>query len=134
MSVTPSSQLLSPNSSHAFVWRDLLSVDPERSAEFFTSLFGWTQLPVESGSQASYRQLLLGDEPFGGILELDRAVGHPSHWISYARVQSVNVATAKAERLGGTIASPPAEIAGVDRFAVLADRQGALFCVLQVKD
>ncbi len=108
-----------------------MSVDPEISSAFFTSLFGWTEIPIEIDPFGTYRQLFLGDEVFGGVLALDPAIGHPSHWVSYIDVQNIDAVAAKAAGLGGVIASPPAEIAGVGRFAVLADNQGALFCGLE---
>lgn len=113
-----------------FAWRDLLSVDPERSSAFFTALLGWSELPFET-ARGGYRQFLRGEEPIGGVLALDPAIGHPSHWISYVDVIDLDAAVAKASRLGGAIASPPSEIPGVGRFAMLADKQSALICALQ---
>ncbi len=108
-----------------------MSVDPETSAAFFTALFGWTELPVEISPFGTYRQLFLGNEIFGGMLPLDPALNYPSHWISYIDVHNIEAVTARARRLGGTIALPPAEIPGIGRFAALTDKQGALFCVIE---
>jgi predicted enzyme related to lactoylglutathione lyase len=113
-----------------FAWRDLLSVDPERSSAFFAALLEWTELPFET-ERGGYRQFLRGDEPIGGVLALDPAIGHPSHWISYVDVANLDAVVAKTARLGGAIASEPSEIPGVGRFAALADKQGALICALQ---
>jgi predicted enzyme related to lactoylglutathione lyase len=114
-----------------FAWRDLMSVDPEISGAFFTALFGWTQVPIEIEPLGVYRQLFHGDHILGGILALDPAIKHPSHWLSYIDVASLDAAVAKTARLGGTVASAPAEIPGVGRFALLADPQDALFCALE---
>lgn len=115
----------------SFVRRDLMSLNPEASAAFFTALFGWTEIPGETESFGAYRQLVRGDQLVGGVLALDPAIGHPSHWISYIDAPNIEAAVGKAARLGGTIASPPSEIPGVGRFAVLAGKQGALFCALE---
>jgi predicted enzyme related to lactoylglutathione lyase len=108
-----------------------MSVDPEASSAFFTALFGWTQVPIEIEPHGVYRQLFRGDQLLGGVLALDPAIKHPSHWISYVDVASLDATVAKTARLGGTVASTPSEIAGVGRFALLADPWGALFCALE---
>jgi uncharacterized protein len=108
-----------------------MSVDPEASGAFFTALFGWTQVPIEIEPHGVYRQLFRGDQVTGGILALDPAIKHPSHWISYVDVANLDATIAKTARLGGVVASPPSEIAGVGRFALLADPHGALFCALE---
>jgi uncharacterized protein len=114
-----------------FAWRDLMSVDPEASSAFFTALCGWTEIPIEIEPFGTYRQLFHGDEVFGGVLALDPAIGHPSHWVSYIDVQIIEAAVAKTARLGGLVASQPSEIPGVGWFATLADKQSVLFCMLQ---
>ena len=116
-----------------FAWRDLMSVDPNASTSFFTALFGWTELPIESasGEAGAYRQLLNGDELIDGVLRLDPALGHPSHWVSAIDVANLDATVARAARLGGTIASPPSDVPGLGRLAALADKQGALFCALE---
>ena len=108
-----------------------MSVDPEISSAFFTALFGWTQVPIDLEPLGVYRQLFRGDQILGGVLALDPAIKHPSHWISYIDVASIEAAVAKTARLGGSVATPPSDIPGVGRFALLADQQGALFCVLE---
>lgn len=116
-----------------FAWRDLMSIDPDASAAFFTALFGWTELPVESagGAAGAYRQLLNGDELIGGVLRLDPALGHPSHWVSAIDVANLEATVARAARLGGAVASPPSDVPGLGRLAALTDQQGALFCALE---
>jgi predicted enzyme related to lactoylglutathione lyase len=116
-----------------FAWRDLMSVDPDASTAFFTALFGWTELPVESagGAAGAYRQLLNGDELIGGVLPLDPALGHPSHWVSAIDVANLEATVARAARLGGAVASPPSDVPGLGRIAALTDQQGALFCALE---
>ena len=114
-----------------FTWRDLLSVDPDASAAFFTELFAWTEESVQIEPFGTYRRLSRNGEPIGGIVPLDAALGHPSHWVSYVSVRNVDAAAGKAARLGGTVVTPPSEIPGVGRFAALTDRQGALFCIMR---
>ncbi len=110
-----------------FVWRDLMTTDPDRAEAFYAGLFGWTVqvMPVEGSDP--YRMLHGTVGAFGGITALDPAHGTPSHWISYVTVDDVDAATERAVTHGGQVAVPPQDIPGVGRFAVLLDPQGAAF-------
>jgi predicted enzyme related to lactoylglutathione lyase len=110
-----------------FVWRELMSTDPDRAKAFYTELFGWTVHPTAMGEMGTYDLLRNGETDFGGIVSLGAERGTPSHWLSSVTVASVDEATAKAAALGGTVAAPPTDIPGVGRFAVVGDPQGATF-------
>ena len=55
----------------------------------------------------------------------------PPHWSVYFAVEDCDASTATATRLGGSVLTPPTDIPGVGRFAVLRDPQGAIFSVLE---
>jgi predicted enzyme related to lactoylglutathione lyase len=115
------------NQTGRFVWRDLMTTDPEKSESFYTSLFGWTINPVDMGEIGTYRMFRNGEKDFGGITPTDPSEGRPSHWLSYIATPSVDDATAKATELGATIGVPPTDIPGIGRFSVVIDPQGAAF-------
>ena len=110
-----------------FVWRELMSTDPDRAKAFYTELFGWTVHPTDMGEMGTYDLLRNGEADFGGIVSLGAERGTPSHWLSSVTVASVDEATAKAAALGGTVAVPPTDIPGVGQFSVVIDPQGASF-------
>jgi uncharacterized protein len=111
-----------------FVWRDLMSTDPERSKAFFTGLFGWTVDPMSMGD-VTYEMLANEARHFGGLMPLDPSHGVPSHWTSYIHVPSVDEAVDVATRSGIPVYVTPTDIPDIGRFAVLADPQGATFAV-----
>jgi predicted enzyme related to lactoylglutathione lyase len=115
------------NQTGHFVWRDLMTTDPEKSEAFYTSLFGWTVNPMDMGEAGVYRMFRNGDTDFGGIGPIDAAQGVPPHWISYVATPSVDETTAKAIQLGGSSPMPGMDIPGVGRFSVVIDPQGAAF-------
>ncbi|HKG24128.1 MAG TPA: VOC family protein [Thermomicrobiales bacterium] len=109
-----------------FVWRDLMTTDPERAKAFYAELFGWTVKPMPMGD-FTYEMLANGDNDFGGVMPFSTEHGVPSHRTSYIYVPSVDEATATATRSGATVYVPPSDIPGVGRFSVLGDPQGATF-------
>lgn len=121
-----------PTTIGKFVWRDLVTTDPERAKAFYTALFGWDVKPMgmtnDSGTAENYDMLANAGTDFGGIVTLDKDHSHvPPHWSSYITVESVDETVATATRLGGMVYLPPTDIPDVGRFAVVADPQGAVF-------
>jgi predicted enzyme related to lactoylglutathione lyase len=114
------------NGSGRFVWRDLMTPDPEKSEAFYTSLFDWKVNPVDMGPGGVYRMLRNGETDFGGIGPLDDA-GVPPYWVSHITTPNVDETTSKAAGLGATVLSPPMDIPNVGRFSVMHDPEGAVF-------
>lgn len=56
----------------------------------------------------------------------------PPHWLVYFAVGDCEGTTALAQSLGGAVRMPPSDAAGVGRFSVLADPQGAVFAVVRL--
>lgn len=109
-----------------FVWHDLMTTDLEKAVAYYTDLFGWTINEVEMEGFGKYKMIHAAGEDHGGIVPLDAAAGHPSHWICYVTVDDVDAAAAKAVELGGQNPVPAMDIPNVGRFAVIIDPQGAM--------
>ena len=54
--------------------------------------------------------------------------------VALVSVADIDVATENLERQGGTIFTPPTDLAERGRIAVVADAQGALFAMLETRD
>jgi predicted enzyme related to lactoylglutathione lyase len=109
-----------------FVWRDLMSTDPERALAFYQALLGWSVERMPISPESSYMMIGLGGQHFGGIAPLDASAGLPSHWIGYLAVDDVDAATVRAAELGGMECAPPTDIPQVGRFSVVTDPTGAV--------
>ncbi|MGH2532447.1 MAG: VOC family protein [Thermomicrobiales bacterium] len=112
-----------------FVWRDLMTTDPEEAEAFYSGLFGWTVKPEDMGG-FTYRMLHNGKTGFGGIVDINEVAagqGIPPHWVSYIAVPNVDETVAKVTELGGQVHLQPTDIPEVGRFAVAADPTGAVF-------
>jgi predicted enzyme related to lactoylglutathione lyase len=54
----------------------------------------------------------------------------PAFWLSYFSVEDCDASMAKVQALGGTVFGAAHELAGVGRFAVVADPHGATFGII----
>jgi predicted enzyme related to lactoylglutathione lyase len=96
--------------------------DREKTAAFFSALFGWTT--TEAGP-ATMVETGAGGVGIQGHIT---ALGHePHHYtIFYVQVDDVAAALAKAESLGGKMLVPPVTIP-TGTFAWFADPEGSTF-------
>lgn len=93
--------------------------DAAKSAEFFSSLFGWrteTHGPATMINTGS-------DEGIRGHIS---ALGHePHNYVTvYVEVDDLAAHLEKAEQLGGKTIIPPTEVSGMGHFAWFSDPDG----------
>ena len=114
----------------ALVWNELLSHNPDRAKEFYTSLFGWT-----AKGSPEYIELHLGEEAIGGIFPMSGPMFEkmPHIWWPYFAVSDCDASTAKVKSLGGRVMKEPDDIPNTGRFSVVGDPQGAMFNLFQPK-
>lgn len=109
-----------------FVWSELVTYDIAASEQFYGPLFDW-RFEDHDGYRVAWR----GDEPIGGLVH--RARRDPaakSRWIAYMSVE--DMATVKASLLesGAKMLADSRTIEGLGALAVFADREGALFGII----
>jgi predicted enzyme related to lactoylglutathione lyase len=113
----------------AFCWADLITPDPERAKEFYSSLFGW-QLTAGEHDTSDNLHIKNGETFIGGIPDpRHQGSNSPPHWLSYFFVADVDEAAKKVRALGGKIWGPPMTVEGAGRMAIVADPQGAAFAL-----
>jgi hypothetical protein len=115
-------------------WVDLGSPDPEATAAFYGSLFGWDiqdagPADVDTGG---YRMCLRDGHPVAGIGGQEQP--GPPYWTTYVSVADVDAATKAVEVAGGQTVVGPMDVMRAGRMAVFADPAGAPFSVWQPKD
>ncbi|CAL9362717.1 VOC family protein [Streptomyces sp. enrichment culture] len=110
-------------------WVELLTREPERAADFYTTVFGWNV-----DVSARYPQWRVGEADFGGMVTMDDKFPHevPAHWLPYFAVADVNTAAVDTTDAGGTVLMEPTSVPDGPRLAVLRDPQGAMFGVYGV--
>jgi hypothetical protein len=117
------------------VWADLSTGDQMRAVTFYGALFGWKLVDGKNMGMAQpgdYAHIVNGDQFIGGIQPpAHRPPNTPAHWLLYFDVENCDTTLAKIRSLGGKVYQEPFEMAGVRRFAVAADPQGATFALVQ---
>jgi predicted enzyme related to lactoylglutathione lyase len=101
-------------------WFDISSPDALRALAFYQEMFGWSATVLDE----TYALVgAAGDEPTGGIGK----AGPDSPYrgvVVYFRVDDVEAALDRAEKLGGGRRLEPMAIPGRGRIAVFADPDG----------
>jgi uncharacterized protein len=115
-------------------WVDTAQPDPDAAVDFYAGLFGWEfeeRMPAGRPGRYLVAQLQGGDVAAVG----SQPEGAPSEpvWSTYIWVESAAEAAAKAKDAGGSIVTEPFDVADAGRMAILADPDGAVFCVWQAR-
>jgi uncharacterized protein len=116
-------------------WVDTAQPDPEAAVSFYSGLFGWgfeDRMPPDSPGRYFVAQLRGRDVAAVG----SQPEGMPPTpvWNTYVWVDSADEATAKARDAGGQVLVEPFDVLDAGRMAMLADPEGAAFCVWQAKE
>jgi predicted enzyme related to lactoylglutathione lyase len=115
-------------------WVDTSQPDPEAATAFYGGLFGWEfedLMPPDSPGKYFVARLRGGDVAAVG----SQPEGAPpmAMWNTYVWVDSADEAASKVQDAGGRIVMEPFDVLDAGRMAVLADPEGAVFCVWQAK-
>jgi uncharacterized protein len=114
-------------------WVELLTRDPLAAEPFYLEVLGWKSdlAPTTSPAYTVFR--LDGDECAGMLLMPDQVPARvPSYWNVHFAVDDCESVVARTVVLGGQVLQPMMDLP-MGRFAVLEDRQGAVFCVLETR-
>jgi uncharacterized protein len=128
------------NEPGAWAMSHLNSPDPERAAEFYGAVFGWTTETFGEGAGAVTMFRLpgyVGGEPQQPVSREVIATmagtqeGAPARWDVNFWDHDVDATAAKAVELGGSAIAPPFDTP-ISRMAVLADPHGVAFSIANV--
>jgi len=117
-----------------FIWHELMTPDPAAAKAFYGALLGWE--PTDMAMEGfTYTTFAIPGFPSGvtGMMALGdemKEQGIPPNWTGYIQVDDVDKTAAEFERDGGAIHRAPEDIPGIGRFAVVADPQGAIICIM----
>lgn len=114
-----------------FVWYELMTSDAPAAEAFYRSVIGWKT--ADAGMPGmNYTILSAGETGVAGLMALPQEAaerGVPPNWTGYIGVADVDAMAERVRAAGGAVHHPPEDIPGVGRFAVVADPQGAVFCL-----
>jgi predicted enzyme related to lactoylglutathione lyase len=109
-----------------FVWRDLVSENPDAVKPFYAALFGWE---FEEGRAlgAPYTLVKSGGQFIAGISKTRRLQPEQpvSQWLSFMSVADVDRAVEQTRTAGGSVVAGPMDLPNIGRGAVVLDPDGA---------
>ncbi len=115
-------------------WVDTSQPDPEAAVAFYGGLFGWEfQEVMPPGSQGRYYMARLRGGDVAAVGPLPERAPATATWNTYIWVQSADETAAKVLEAGGRTLTEPFDVTDAGRMAVVADPEGAAFCLWQAK-
>ena len=121
------------------VWHELITDTPEESQRFYTELFGWEfqDVGLNLGFSRTVNYTLIRNQGrlIGGFIDQNLLATEAdiSQWVVLLSVADIDAAVGFVETSGGTVFSPPRDMAERGRMAVVADPQGALLSLLEAR-
>ena len=111
-------------------WVDTDQPDVEAAKDFYGGLFGWEfDERTPDGGDLRYFVARVRDLDVCGVGTKMPDDASPTAWNTYVAVESADDAAAHAGQAGGKVVMDPFAVGDAGRMAVLADREGAVFCV-----
>ena len=115
-------------------WVDTNQPDPTAAAAFYGGLFGWEFEDVmPEGSENPYLMARLRGREVAGISALDERAPGQATWDTYIWADSADEAATRTRAAGGTVIREPFDVTDAGRTALLADTEGAGFCVWEAR-
>jgi uncharacterized protein len=115
-------------------WVDTAQPDPEAAVGFYSGLFGWEfEDRMPAGSPGRYFVARIRGRDVAAVGSQPEGMQGPPAWNMYVWVDSADEAAATAKDAGGSVLMEPFDVGEAGRMAVLADPEGAAFCVWEAK-
>ena len=120
-------------------WVELVAVNDTKSAAHYSAVVGWNTKKVALSDGArpakpeepAYTLFMTNGNEVAGGYQVDPRdpVKNKPMWIVYFRVDNVDKAIIRAVNGGGRVLTPPYDVPGIARMALLADIDGVSFGV-----
>ncbi|HWW89243.1 MAG TPA: VOC family protein [Solirubrobacteraceae bacterium] len=116
-------------------WVDTSQPDPEAAVAFYSGLFGWDfEDAMPPGSPGKYFIARLRGRDVAAVGSQPEGGPPTATWNTYVWVDSADESAAKVLDAGGRVLMDPFNVMNAGRMAVVADREGAAFCVWQARE
>jgi len=112
-----------------FIWYELMTTDADAATVFYEKLLPW-KIANPGGDGFDYREIKTTEGGVGGVMALTAEMtggGARPGWAGYVAVDDFDKAVTSVEHGGGKALMPAHDMAGVGRFAMVADPQGVPF-------
>ena len=113
-------------------WVDTSQPDPEAAVDFYRGLFGWEfENVMPPGSEGKYFIARLHGGTVAAVGSIPESAPPQATWDTYISVDSADETASRVRDAGGGVMKEPFDVMGIGRMAVVADPEGATFCVWQ---
>jgi len=113
-------------------WVDTTQPNPEVLLPFYSGLFGWEfENMMPEGQEAKYFVGRIRGGDVAAVGAISEGAPRIATWNTYIWVDSTDETASRAVKAGGKVLREPLEVIGAGRMAVLADPEGAAFCIWQ---
>jgi predicted enzyme related to lactoylglutathione lyase len=115
-------------------WVDTSQPDPEAAVAFYGGVFGWEfEDAMPPGSDGKYYIARLRGGDVAAVGSIPAGAPQMASWNTYVWVDSADETASKVVEAGGKVLMEPFEVMEHGRMAVVADPEGAAFCVWQAR-
>jgi predicted enzyme related to lactoylglutathione lyase len=116
-------------------WIDTSQPDPKAAVDFYGDLFGWEFEDVmPPGSEGKYFIGRIRGGDVAAVGSIPEGAPPMAMWNTYVWVESADETASKVVDAGGKALMDPFDVMNAGRMSVLADPEGAAFCVWQAKE
>lgn len=116
-------------------WLDINFRDPDAAMAFYGGLFGWEFADaMPAGSPVPYYIARLDGGDVAAVSGAGDGALPVAAWNTYIRVDSADDTVARARDAGATVLAEPFDVTDAGRTAVLADPEGAAFCIWEARE
>jgi len=120
-----------------FCWVDLSTLDLDRARRFYTRVFDWGTIEVDSKGGPEYLMFAQDEMIVAGLSELDQELksqGVPSTWNHYVCVEDADDCAARVTELGGRMVVPVMQVLSAGRLGFLQDPTGGALGIWEPGD
>lgn len=116
-------------------WVDSQHPDPHAVLPFYAELFGWElENTMPDDADGVYYMARIRGLDAAAIAGIPPGAPPRAMWNSYVAVADVDASARKVGDAGGAVFMEPFDVMDAGRMAVVADPEGAVFCLWQAKE
>lgn len=115
------------------IWFELATTGQDDAKAFYSALFGWTfhDSPIDGGTYTLFQREKRDVAACYTVRADEVEQGIPPHWNVYFHVADCDAAVEQVRSAGGHVRVEPFDVMDHLRMAVVADPEGAMFCLCQ---
>lgn len=112
-------------------WFDLTVKDADKVKDFYKSVIGWQENPVDMGGYQDYS--MQTPDSLTDVAGICHARGPneglPAQWLLYFKVADLKASIMAVTQAGGSVLTPVKNLSATSHFAIIKDPAGAVCAI-----